>query len=687
MKVRIGEIVYKPEKGKITIMGFSTMGQGKFILRKRRNPRSFELPLEFELEADFKKEFFQIDIDLKFIISNQGLNDESTWLIYMISEENEYLVEVNHDIGHKFEYFYDENSIFKLVPYITKDKTLAFYVRVLDLVPVVKNIDYLNGNLAANIFLSGQDSKYLKKEKIKITFKRRTQANMSFHDVSINTNVLPVAKSMIDVKVNIAEKIPAINKDKEICWDVLMCVYNEEETESYIAPLQVESSIKKKSFRYTALRANEFFYIKPYITGDNRLAIYQSDMVNRVQLESLVDNDEFINITVGLNLANDRDLSEVNLVIKRRERVGNEFEYYVEEPYKLESKNGKYTVQINKKDMLNKHILRGKEVWDFFVRVKTDKNNESDLHLDVSKQFKKEFSYFDINSTDKNMRAKLFINGLSKLSLYIVEGKDTNTGAIKVAVLGTCFSRNAFNSSPYFNPNYKKIYNCVYTQFHSSIISLVSKPVALNVKELTGVEEKDKNFIAADFDKSFFDKLKESQADYLILDLDIDASKDVLRINNDRYVSCSYILKNSSYINQVENVEIIDHSNQEKYFQIWKEAIEKFIGKLTAILPEERIILNKGRFISRYFDANREIKSFSNLQLIRRNNDFWDKLDNYFMHLMPRAKVIDLTDTNYIGDVTYPYGTSAAPAHYESGYYKEFLNRLNYLVIPEQLNK
>ncbi|KYG37107.1 DUF6270 domain-containing protein [Bacillus gaemokensis] len=685
MEVKIDEIAYRPKQEKITIMGTSTMGQGKFVLRKRRTHRDFEFPLEFELEVAFKEELFQIDIDLQLIIDKQGLNDEATWLIYMVSGENEYLVKVNNNIENKFEYFYSKKSIFKLVPYITKDKILAFYVRGLDLVPVVKNMDYLNGNLSANIFLSGKDSKYLKKEKIKITFKRRNQVNMPFHDVSINTNGLPVMENTIDVEVNISERIPLINKDKEVCWDVLVSVYNEEETEGYTLPLQVESSLKKQVFRYMRLKANNFFYTRPYITGDNRLAIYQSDMVNRVQLEAVVDNNEFINVAVDLEFVSERELSEANLVIKRRERVGNGYEYYAETLYKLENKNEKFTVQINKKDILNKHILRDKEVWDFFVRVKTDKNNESDLQLDVSKQLKNEFSYFDIKSIDKSMKAKLFINGLSKLSLYVAEGKNTNKDAIKVAVLGTCFSRNAFNSSPYFNPNYKKIYNCVYTQFHSSIISLVSNPVPLTVEELTGVRENDKNFVAVDFDKSFFDKLKESQADYLILDLYSDASKAILRFNDDRYVSCSYILEDSSYINQVENVKIIDHSNQERYFDIWKDAVEKFIKKLTEILPEERIILNKGRFTSTYFDENREIKSFSDPQLIHRNNYFWDKLDNYFMYLMPGVKFIDLTDTSYIGDATYPFGTSFS--HYESGYYKEFLNRLNNLVIPEQLNK
>lgn len=65
------------------------------------------------------------------------------------------------------------------------------------------------------------------------------------------------------------------------------------------------------------------------------------------------------------------------------------------------------------------------------------------------------------------------------------------------------------------------------------------------------------------------------------------------------------------------------------------------------------------------------VKTFDDIPMIRRNNYFWDKLDNYFLSIAPSAKVIDLSDTKFIGDERYPYGLSYS--HYESDYYREFL--------------
>lgn len=682
MDVIIEELGYNPEKGNMTIIGTSTVGNGRLILRKKRNHRDFEFPLEVELGEVLKGKRFQIDINLKSILEKQTLNNEAVWLIHMISEGNEYLVKVKSNIEERFDYFYSKNSIFKLIPYIAKDGVLAFYLRGLELVPLVKKMEYSDSKVVLNILLTGKDTKYLKKEKIKLILKRRNQVDMAFHGTSISTKCVPIIKDSVDIAMDIAEDIPYVNQDKETCWDVFVNICNEGETEYYNLPLETNSVLKKQAFRYKQFKANKLFYIKPYVTGDNRLAIYQSNMLHKVRAIDIIEDDESIKIDVGLEIFNNQKIDELNLVIKRREKTGNGYEYYEEFVYGLEESGPLYVARINKNSLSHKHILRDKEVWDFFIRLKLD-NNESDLQLDISKQYKGDFSYFDICCTEKNMKGKLFINGSSQLSLYTIDGK--NRCAVKVAVLGTCFSRNAFNSSQYFNPDYKKIYDCVYTQFHSSLISLVSDPVLLDPKELDDIKESDRKFVEVDFDKSFFEKLKESEAEYLILDLYSDASKSILKIDSDRYISCSYILEDSKYITKLENSQIIDHANNDEYFEIWKEAVGDFIQKLKNILPEDKIILNKGRFTSTYFDEHREVKSFSDPQLILRNNYFWDKLDNYIMHLIPKAKVIDLTNTTYIGDATYPFGKSFS--HYESGYYKEFLNRLNRLVISDRLSK
>ncbi len=206
----------------------------------------------------------------------------------------------------------------------------------------------------------------------------------------------------------------------------------------------------------------------------------------------------------------------------------------------------------------------------------------------------------------------------------------------------------------------------------------------MDLSLFTDINKTDLEFLTMDFKKTFFLKLKELNVDYLVLDLYPDACRSVLQLEENQYVTASYILERSRFIRSLPITKVIDHSNNEEYFALWKNAAEIFVGELIKILPEERIILNKGRFTSTYFDKNREVKSFRDTDLIRRNNYFWEKIDNYFISLLPNVKVIDLTDQTYIGDINYPFGLSFS--HYQSEYYKEFLKRLNNIVIRDYIS-
>lgn len=49
--------------------------------------------------------------------------------------------------------------------------------------------------------------------------------------------------------------------------------------------------------------------------------------------------------------------------------------------------------------------------------------------------------------------------------------------------------------------------------------------------------------------------------------------------------------------------------------------------------------------------------------------------------MLPNVNIIDLTNTPFIGDERYPFGKSFS--HYESAYYKKFMDRLNSIVLED----
>lgn len=117
-------------------------------------------------------------------------------------------------------------------------------------------------------------------------------------------------------------------------------------------------------------------------------------------------------------------------------------------------------------------------------------------------------------STNPSFKFKPYVNGQGHFSFYFIDSNKHQHDAVKVAVLGSCFSRNPFNSTSYFNPSYKKNYSCVLTQFHSSIVSMVSTPREIDIDKMDDVTAYNKYFIQNDFEKNFFDQVSELKPDY-----------------------------------------------------------------------------------------------------------------------------------------------------------------------------
>lgn len=334
--------------------------------------------------------------------------------------------------------------------------------------------------------------------------------------------------------------------------------------------------------------------------------------------------------------------------------------------------------------MLAAEHIKDNDVWDIFVRFVPNHHGGIDSHVIPDSTLGQIRTQYETMKSNSQFKLKPYVNAMGKFSLLFRDVKKA-VNPIKVAVFGSCYCRSAFNSISFFNPDYKNYYNCVYTQFHSSVISIMSKPVPLDETKLASLNSKQKEFIRCDFDKGFFERLKSAQPEYLLMDFFADASRNLIKVNDDSYISISHILDETPLENELikRNEDILSHKNNDDYFEIWKEAIDRFIDQIQTIIPQERIILNLGRFTDRYYDSEGNVVRFPEYRqrIIARNNYLWDKLNHYLISKLPKMKIIDLTNKNLIGQYNHPLGLS--PAHYESAYYKEFLNELNQLVMKD----
>ncbi|AQY52553.1 DUF6270 domain-containing protein [Paenilisteria weihenstephanensis] len=410
--------------------------------------------------------------------------------------------------------------------------------------------------------------------------------------------------------------------------------------------------------------------LRSYVTGSNRLSFYLKKARQGHATLTKFDED---NTSLRFHLRLNSNLTVPFLVAKRQDKKANMFESTVEQSWLLKKGLAKYTASINKKDFLSGPLNKANTVWDFYVRS----NDMPDVPIEVSNEISlSDTEYFEIDN--KKFKAKVKKNNSNKLSCYTIAAPQIGEKPIKVAVMGTCFSRNAFNSSPFFNPDYKLFFECSFTQFHSSIISVMTETYsAINLKKYDDMSPNEKTTVAEDVKKDFFTNLKNSNSDYFLIDLYPDAVRPVIWLDSKSAITLSYVIEQSQLLNDLSYERIIDHIDNEAFFNEWKNYADLFIEKLTEIIPADHIILNLGGFTTSYYDKNRVVTQYPNKMAIERNNYFWDRLNNYFLSQLPEARVIDFSKKPYIGDFYYPFGHSFS--HFESTYYKDFLKELIYI--------
>ncbi|MEM5623790.1 hypothetical protein AAHB56_31495 [Bacillus thuringiensis] len=72
-------------------------------------------------------------------------------------------------------------------------------------------------------------------------------------------------------------------------------------------------------------------------------------MLHKVRAIDIIEDNESVKIDIGLEIFNDQKIDDLNLVIKRREKTGNGYEYYEEFIYDVEESGDRYIARINKK--------------------------------------------------------------------------------------------------------------------------------------------------------------------------------------------------------------------------------------------------------------------------------------------------------------------------------------------------
>ncbi len=258
---------------------------------------------------------------------------------------------------------------------------------------------------------------------------------------------------------------------------------------------------------------------------------------------------------------------------------------------------------------------------------------------------------------------------------------------LKALVIGSCFARSIFKSDPYFNPCYKQFFSVGYTAFHNSFISLMSEQNKdesfLKIEDLS---RKDVfKYIEVEFKKDFFEILDKVRPDFIFIDNYIDATRPVIRIKDDCFLTYNKYFSESIYKRKFSGLEIV-YPGTKKHRELYRKSINKFHQELKKRNLNLNVILLGGRLSKEKKDKRTGLIECwtDKLPWINKSNLNWDIVDSIFLEENTEVSYIDMRNTNWISDVASPIIGGASPSHYESEYYREIFTKLKKLCFGEK---
>lgn len=399
-----------------------------------------------------------------------------------------------------------------------------------------------------------------------------------------------------------------------------------------------------------------------YQTGAKTLAVYFYTEKS-LYVKKIIWQDSKLIITLPEDVS-PKDISNLELIESTRTSAASSIRVLVPLHSYVEEQN----IVIDDDFLFSELSRRNKIGFRLFFSYKNSRV-KNQFRTDDSEIFEADNDYSLINISVHNF-----------LALELKKKKSSNT--VKVAVLGSSHTRPMFRSDSYFNPDYKNFYEVVYTQFHSSIISLVGRARKFQNQYYATRKQTVKNYIKTDFEKTFFEELKQASPDFLIIDIYIDVQMGVIYFGDGSIISYNSYQAESNYVldNLNDKPKLSTIFNDDNYVDDFKRALKKFKEMLLEIIPENKIIIHSFDMSEDYKDNEKNIKNYKQSKgSIVELNEIAVEMQFLLERTFPKANILDIRDSNYHGGINNPIGNM--PHHFESDYYKELLNKLTKIIL------
>lgn len=248
---------------------------------------------------------------------------------------------------------------------------------------------------------------------------------------------------------------------------------------------------------------------------------------------------------------------------------------------------------------------------------------------------------------------------------------------VPVAVLGSCVTRDVFNSR--FNPHYRELFECVVTGNQMSLVSLVEPPLDVEpdvLGELDAVALRD---ALGDLNRTFWQDLAATQPEYLLLDFFADVHFGCAELQGGRIVTRNRwtVLRTEFYRSAwVRDIP----PDSDDYFDHWTTALAATLERVARLSPGTSVILHDTRNVMSYRRADGLAVEFGNADELERMNLRWKRMNAHAkkVHGLPSLKAMRKTT---ISAEDHPWGPF--PVHFELAYHAAFLTQLTAKVLGD----
>ncbi|GKU83425.1 DUF6270 domain-containing protein [Niallia sp. NCCP-28] len=564
--------------------------------------------------------------------------------------------------GKKFNESYDYtplNKLSKIKPYITKGNKIALKIQANNIDPIIKEVAIIENSVKFFLdFPSGQT-----------IYPKAIIIGKKIFDLQLYRENIYL-QQLDNYEYEIEKEQLNLLGGYESKTKLDITALFEEDNISFQYPIKIKNSLNVQEIELTN-------NVKAKINknSQNMLQMHVEKTGFDIYLESYEILDNSIQFKINAkNLLSIIPIENVSVSLDREFKIRNKREYIFFENIEFTNlEENLILVHIDFNDFLDRVNSSRSQTFKLIVSYTIQGKKYSEKII-----IKEPHKYrFRVESLQINMNGKSFIS----FDMMKVQGNP-----YKLAIVGSCYSRSAFNSQKkFFNPDYKDFFQIVYTNFQPSIASMNSEKVEFDKNKYLDLSEADLMNVEREYKKSIFQDLEENDFDYLIIDFFVDATHGVILLDDNKILGLNSSIKRSNYYrNHLSVTTTLLNNKKPEFLELWRKSCDEFINKIIKIVPSNKIILNKGGLIDKFYDENNDLHSFIDKGYISKSeyehfNTVWEYMNSYFLNELPDAHYLDLTSYNYIGSIDHP--VNAGPHHFESRYYKSYIDKLLKIIV------